>query len=77
MVKWRLMFEARRPCCKVTPQHSHSPPFDRTLHNPAGDDVLLKEAHGMAVPELGVPLKVEHIAPIGSNTKLFTAGAGR
>jgi hypothetical protein len=37
--------------------------------------VLLEEAHGLGLPELGVPLKPEHIAPIGSNTKLFTAGA--
>jgi CubicO group peptidase (beta-lactamase class C family) len=40
-----------------------------------GGRVVLEEAHGMAVPELEVPLKVEHIAPIGSNSKLFTAGA--
>ncbi|KAI8465584.1 MAG: beta-lactamase/transpeptidase-like protein [Monoraphidium minutum] len=40
-----------------------------------GGNVVLEEAHGLAVPELGVPLKTDHVVPIGSNSKLFTAVA--
>lgn len=40
-----------------------------------GDEVLLRQAYGLADRELGVPLETGHILPIGSLTKPITAVA--
>lgn len=40
-----------------------------------GDKVQWSRGYGQAVPELKVPMQNNHVYPIGSNTKLFTAVA--
>lgn len=63
------------PACTTRPLNTLRWPF--TSWPRTGGKVAVEGAYGMAVPELDVPLKPYHIAPIGSNSKLFTAGARR
>lgn len=56
-------------------ERAKSPAFSEAVLVVSHGEVVLREAHGMADFELGVPLRPEHVFRIASLTKAFTAAA--